>query len=273
MADDKENENGENAIKKLTLYVVIALVVGMLLGVAVEEGFEELFWDDDDEGDDDDEMSGLSIKFITDEPYTPAMDPTDFVSGVDNPYMPWTVGSRWTYEVDTEDGKEEIVVEVLDETKDVMGIECTVVRDTVTIDGELIEDTWDWYAQDIHGNVWYMGEYSEEWEDGELLGTAGSWEGGVDGAYPGIIMFADPIPGITYRQEYYKGEAEDMGIVISLGESRTVPCGTYDSLLKTKDFSPLEPDVFAYKYYAPGIGVVLEEEDGELVELVSFEEG
>lgn len=207
------------------------------------------------------------------EDYDPLIDPADFVDGVDNPFFPLTPGAKYTYQGETPEGTETIEVVVTDEAREILGIMCTVVRDTLTLDGELIEDTFDWYAQDRDGNVWYMGEDSKEYEDGAVVSTAGSWEAGVDGAKPGIIMQANPQVGQVYRQEFYEGEAEDMGEVVSPAEAVTVPAGSYEGCLKTKDFTPLEPDVVEYKYYCPGIGVVLEEEEGFEVELISVSTG
>jgi hypothetical protein len=205
------------------------------------------------------------------ETYDPHIDPADFVDGVDNPLFPLTPGTTYLYEADTPDGLETIEVSVTDQTREILGITCMVVRDTVTVDGELVEDTFDWYAQDGDGNVWYMGEDSKEYESGVVVSTAGSWEAGVDGAKPGIIMQADPQVGQVYRQEFYEGEAEDMGEVIALDVAVTLGDGTTYTCLQTRDFTPLEPDVNEYKYYAPGVGVVLEEvvDGDERVELVS----
>jgi len=180
--------------------------------------------------------------------------PEDFVSEVTNQYLPLKPGTLFTYKSEDEDN----TVEVLSETKTILGVTCTVVLDKVFEGGDLIEETYDWYAQDKDGNVWYMGEDSKTYSNGVITSTAGSWEAGVDGAKPGIIMKADPKPGDSYRQEYYEGEAEDMGDVVSLGESVTVPAGTYTDCLKTRDWTPLEPGVSEFKYYAPGIGFVLE---------------
>lgn len=192
------------------------------------------------------------------EPYEPLIDPKNFVEGVDNPYFPLTPGTTFVYEGETEDGIEHIEVVVTDDTKEILGVTCIVVRDTVWIDGELVEDTYDWYAQDTDGNVWYMGETTEEYEDGEVASTAGSWEAGVDGAKPGIIMWADPQVGQPYRQEYYQGEAEDMAETISLTESASVAYGSYHNLLVTREWTPLDPGVAENKYYAEGVGLVLE---------------
>jgi hypothetical protein len=177
---------------------------------------------------------------------------------VDNPYFPLTPGTTRVYEGETEDGLERIEVVVTHDTREILHISCIVVRDTVSLDGELVEDTFDWYAQDNDGNVWYMGEDSKEYEDGEVVSTAGSWEAGVDGAQPGIIMQANPQVGAAYRQEYYAGEAEDMAEVLSLTETASVPYGSFDALLMTKEWTPLEPGVAEQKYYAAGTGLVLE---------------
>jgi hypothetical protein len=128
----------------------------------------------------------------------------------------------------------------------------------VSVAGELQELTFDWYTQDVDGNVWYFGEDSKEYANGVVTSTGGSWEAGVNGALPGIIMLADPRVGTAYRQEYYRGEAEDMGKVVALGEHVSVPAGSFDDVVVTQDFTPLEPSILERKYYAPGIGVVLE---------------
>jgi hypothetical protein len=190
--------------------------------------------------------------------YTVDIDPADFVDDVDNPYMPLMPGTRLVYE-GVEDGEtERIEVEVTGDRRDVMGISAVVVRDTVYEDGELIEDTYDWFAQDVDGNVWYLGEDSREFEDGEQVSTEGSWEAGVDGALPGIVMLADPQVGEAYRQEYYEGEAEDMAEVRETDSSVTVSAGKFDDVVIIREWNPLEPDVIEDKYYAPGLGVVLE---------------
>ena len=193
--------------------------------------------------------------FVEGAPYAPAIDPANFVDGIDHPFMPFKPGARWVF-----GGAERIVVEVLDETRVVMGITVTVVRDRVFEDGALVEDTRDWYAQDRQGNVWYMGEETAEYENGEVVTTAGSWEAGVDGAMPGIVMLADPQVGDVYRQEFYEGEAEDIGTVTALGGEISVPAGTWSAadVLVTEEWTPLEPDVREQKTYASGVGVVHE---------------
>lgn len=203
-------------------------------------------------------------------PFT--LNPADFVAVIDNPYMPLVPGTTRIYEGKTEDGTEHVEVTVLDETKVVMGVTVTVVRDTVTLDGALIEDTYDWFAQDKAGNVWYFGEEVDNYENGVLTDHDGAWEAGMNGAQPGIVMFANPADyiGEAYHQEYYAGEAEDMGEVISLNETVTTPFGTFTDVLQTKDWTPLEPDVLEHKFYAPGVGVIKElaVDSGEVIELI-----
>jgi hypothetical protein len=197
-------------------------------------------------------------------------DPTN----VSNGSFPLVPGAVSEFEAETEDGTEETLVEVLAQTRDVDGVTCVVVRDRVYLDGLLIEDTLDWYAQDDDGNVWYMGEEVVNYEyddDDNLIGTddGGSWEAGVDGARPGIVMWATPIIGTSYYQEFYEGEAEDMAVVIATGVEVELSDGTrFANCLRILERTALEPEVVETKYYAPGLGVILEEKpgDGESVE-------
>jgi hypothetical protein len=205
--------------------------------------------------------------------YDPTIDPADFVAAIDNPYLPLTAGSRWVYEGIVAGGLERTEVVVTDQTRTVMGVAVTVVRDTVSVDGEVVEDTYDWYAQDRDGNVWYFGEDVKSFDAGQLTDTDGSWEAGADGALPGIVMLAEPAVGQAYRQEYYEDEAEDLGEVIAVGGSQVVPAGSYDHVITTRDWNPLEPDVVEEKQYAPGVGLIREarvvggDEEATLVEL------
>lgn len=192
------------------------------------------------------------------QPYAPAIDPADFVSSINNPFMPLQPGTTFVYEGQTEKGDEYNEVYVSTETKVVMGVPCVVVVDTVKVDGEVEEATLDWYAQDKQGNVWYFGEDSKEYENGAVVSTHGSWEAGVDGALPGIIMVANPAVGDTYRQEYYRGEAEDWAAVLSLSGSASTPYGSYTDVLVTKEWSALDAvPVIEQKYYAKDIGFVM----------------
>ena len=184
------------------------------------------------------------------------LDPADFTTDIDNPYWPMARGNRWV----SRSATERIVVEVTNRTKDVAGIEAAVVRDTVTDNnGDLVEVTDDWYAQDAEGNVWYLGEDVKDYQDGRVVSTAGSWEHGVDGALGGIAVPAEPRPGLRYRQEYYEGKAEDRAEVLSVTERVEVPGDTFEDCLKTEDTTPLEPDAVEHKYYAKGVGPVLNE--------------
>jgi hypothetical protein len=185
------------------------------------------------------------------------LDPADFVATIDHPYWPMTPGSRWVYsETDAEGAVQQVEVTVTNETKTILGITVTVVRDIVTEDGEVIEDTFDWYAQDTNGNLWYLGEDTKEYEGGNVVSTAGSWEAGRDGAQPGIILPGQPQVGLAYRQEYLAGEAEDAAQILSLTEHADVPYGSFDELLMTEETTPLEPGLRERKYYARGIGLV-----------------
>ncbi|MGP4113964.1 hypothetical protein ACTWP5_24020 [Streptomyces sp. 4N509B] len=199
------------------------------------------------------------------------IDPDDFVREIDNPYLPLEPGTTLTYESQGHDGQERTVVEVTERTRKILGVTVTVVRDRVYRENALVEDTRDWFAQDREGNVWYFGEDSRDIEDGEVVSTEGSWEAGTEGAHPGIVMPADPRPGDAYPQENAPGVAEDQGEVLSRNETVTVPAGSWENVLKTRDTTPLEPDVVEHKYYARGVGLVAEEEvdaRGERSELV-----
>jgi hypothetical protein len=181
------------------------------------------------------------------------------VRPIDNPYLPLAPGSRWVYRETAADGsKQRVVVKVTHRTRLIAnGVTARVVRDTATENGKVIEDTFDWYAQDGRGNVWYLGEDTKEYENGKVVSTKGSWEAGVDGATAGIVMPARPRVGISYRQEYYRGHAEDRAKILSLGEQAEVPFGHFDRVLLTKEWNPLEPKVLEYKLYARGVGPVL----------------
>jgi hypothetical protein len=186
-------------------------------------------------------------------------DPAEatWIEGVDNAFFPLPIGARWSYEGQTDEGLETDEVEVLPETRDVNGVAATVVYDVVFLEGQIIEETWDWYAQDATGNVWYLGEDTCEFEDGLCVEHAGAWEWGVDGAEPGILMPGDPAAdGQPYFQEYYEGVAEDVGEVIATGESIEAPAGSFDGCVRTSDTSHLDPELEEEKVYCPGVGNV-----------------
>ena len=186
------------------------------------------------------------------------LDPALFAGvALDHLFWPMATGSRWVYsETDGEGNEQRVEVTVLDETKEIVGIQAQVVHDIVTLDGATVEDTLDWYAQDAFGNLWYLGEDTKEYEDGKVVSTEGSWEAGVDGAMPGIILPADPNVGLAYRQEYYAGQAEDAAEILAVDEHVEVPAGTYDGCVQTRDYTPLDPDVEEQKWYARDVGPV-----------------
>jgi hypothetical protein len=203
--------------------------------------------------------SAMPAAYASGAPYEPSIDPARFVSGVTNAFFPLPVGAHWVYEGAGEADGEVDTVEVTRETKTVMGVVCVVVHDEVSRDDEAVEVTDDWYAQDAEGNVWYFGEATAEYENGEVVSTAGSWEAGVDGAMPGIIMPAQPVVDVTYRQEFYEGEAEDLAKVVETDAETEVPLGRYTGVLVTEDWTPLEPDLIEHKAYAPNMGLLMEE--------------
>jgi hypothetical protein len=188
------------------------------------------------------------------------LTPADFVDMVNNPYYPLPPGAKWVFEIREANGKKQTdTLEVLKEKRNVNGVQATVVRDMVSSGNKIVEDTYDWFVQDKYGNVWYVGEEVDNYVAGVLANHSGSWEWGKDGALPGIIMWADPSVHVNeeYRQEYYRGKAEDMGQVLGVGESLTVPFGSFDQVVKTLDFSKIESGK-EQKFYAPGIGLLKE---------------
>jgi len=225
---------------------------------------------DDFEGfrPDDSELYDLTFDAST------YFDQSNFVDVIDNPYFTQTPGMLTVLEgLNEDDELIRVIEEVLDEIKSVMGIKVTVILVKEWENGDLVEETRDWYAQDVEGNVWYFGEEVNDFEDGELVGHDGAWEGGVDGAIPGIIMPGDPQVGMTYRQEFLANEAEDLAEVISLNETLTVPFGSFTEVLKTKEWNPLEKDAEEYKYWAKGVGFLRAESlvNSEFEELVSLD--
>jgi hypothetical protein len=190
-------------------------------------------------------------------PPVPAMPPVSaFVHTIDNPSFPLRPGTTLGY-TGTADGERATdTVKVTRQTKTILGIKAVVVLDVATSGGKPSEKTYDWYAQDKRGNVWYLGEDSFDSKHGKWVRNDGSWQAGVNGAKAGIIMEGHPRVGDTYRQEYYKGHAVDVGRVLRTGVSVTVPYGRFRGALQTRDWSPLEPGVVEHKYFARGIGEV-----------------
>ncbi len=209
------------------------------------------------------------------EPFT--IQPSEFTTQVDNPYWPMKPGSTWVFrETDAEGTVSRVVVTVLDQTKTIMGVETLIVHDQVTEGGQMKEDTFDWYAQDAGGNLWYFGEDTTEYENGKPKTKEGSWEAGVDGALPGIIMPANPQVGMAYREEYYKGHAEDDAEILFADALAVVPYGRFEHGIETRNTSGIEPNVVEEKIYAKGVGVVLEitvSGGSDRAELLSYTEG
>jgi len=189
--------------------------------------------------------------------YDPVIDPSNFVVRVDNPYFPLTPGTTFVYEGQTQQGFEHDEFAVTHRTRTILGVRCVEVHDTVRTDGQVTEDTLDWFAQDRDGNVWYFGENTHELEDGLITTIEGTFMAGVNGDKPGIIMKAHPVIGDFYRQEFSLNNAEDFAETRSLTQTVQVPTGTFHNCLKSKETTPLEPDLLEYKFYAPGVGNIL----------------
>ena len=202
--------------------------------------------------------------------YDPVIDPSNFVARVDNPYFPLTPGTTFVYEGQTAEGFEHDEFAVTHHTRVILGVRCVEVHDTVRTDGQLTEDTLDWFAQDRDGNVWYFGENTHELEDGLITTIEGTFMAGVNGDKPGIIMKAHPAIGDFYRQEFSLNNAEDFAETRSLTQTVHVPTGTFQNCLKSKETTPLETDLLEYKFYAPGVGNILtvDARTGDRVELV-----
>lgn len=204
--------------------------------------------------------------------YAPVLTVSASSAMITNPYFTLPRGTQYIYEGDTHEGPARIVVTVLPETRFVMGIEAQIVEDQEFINGELVETTRDWYVQDVEGNVWYLGEETAEYEDGELTTREGSWGAGTNGAKPGIIMKAHPEVGDSYWQEYFINEALDRADVVALDAVVAVPYGSYSGCLKTFEYTPLEPKAREFKYYCKEVGMMVREEnieDHEQVVLVA----
>jgi len=203
-------------------------------------------------------------------PYDPVIHAEDFVSQVNNPYFPLPSGRHWTYR--STDGTERIEVEVLPGSKPILGVSTTIVHDEVFTNGTKTEDTFDWYAQHEDGTVWYFGEDTKTLDaQGNTISTEGSWEAGVAGAKPGIVMLAHPEAGDSYRQEFFAGFAEDFAKVVRLGEVVSVPWGVFGNCVETTEWTPLAPGPKEHKFYASGIGLVLEVDRKERLELTNVQ--
>jgi len=197
-------------------------------------------------------------QFLGGKGWDPEINRANFSTNIDNPYFPLKPGTTYEYQAHTADGLITNFVRVTHKTKVILGVTCVEVHDTVFLNGQKTEDTLDWYAQDQEGNVWYFGEDSEDLTNGRVSSLQGSWTAGVHGAEPGIIMEAHPKVGDAYRQELLLNQAEDFARVLSLDKSIKVPVGSFDNCLETTESSGVEPDAVEFKFYAPGIGVVFD---------------
>jgi hypothetical protein len=201
-------------------------------------------------------QSGTSTLPQSSEPSN--LNPADFSTQIDNPYWPMPVGAQWHVRVTNPEGEhltETITVE--NKTKQIAdGVTARVVHDVVYTNGKPTEITDDWYAQDKDGNIWYFGENTASIQNGKK-DTSGSFEAGKNGADAGIAMPAHPSVGLTYREEYYKGHAEDRTKVLALDQQVEAPAGHFTGAILTDDTSPIEPTVSEYKLYAKGVGPVV----------------
>jgi hypothetical protein len=192
------------------------------------------------------ELARISFRF----------DPDNFVRVVDNRFFPLRPGTRWVYKGEEDGETETNVTMVTYNRKTILGVSAVVVLDRVFVRGELKEKTFDWYAQDKQGNVWYLGENTKEYENGRVVSTEGSWQAGRSGAEPGIIMLAHPHVPDSYLQEFLAGEAEDQARVVALGVDQHVPYGSFQNCVRTVEWTPLEPGVKEAKIYCPRVGFV-----------------
>lgn len=199
--------------------------------------------------------------------WNPTINPAEFSTVVTNPYFPLPIGRTWRYS--TPDGSEQLTVEVTGQTRTVMGVQTIVVRETHTENGVVVEISENWYAQKSDGSVWYFGEATQNFENGQVVNTDGSWEAGVNGALPGIIMEASPQHGDTYFQEFAPDVAQDMATVLTTSDTVTVPAGTFSNVLRTKEWTPIENSSLEHKYYAPGVGLIQEQDQNVQLQLVS----
>jgi Ca2+-binding RTX toxin-like protein len=184
-----------------------------------------------------------------------SINPANFTTTIDNPYLPLKPGAILHYR--SNDGSETVKFEVTRQTKIIDGVECVVVLDRVYDEkGRLIEKTYDYFAQDLDGKVWYFGEDVKNYKNGVFQDTGGSWLAGVNGAQAGVIMQAPPVVGQGYSQENAPGIAEDAATVLSLDAHTNTPYAAFDPTLQTFEFTPLDPTLREHKFYAEGIGFV-----------------
>lgn len=207
--------------------------------------------------------------------YAPVIRPADFSTVINNPLFKMPEGRTTYFRSRTADGLETGEILVTGATRTLMGVKTLIVRDRVYLDGVILEDTMDYFAQHKNGAVWYFGEDVDNYEDGVLVDHDGTWHAGIDGARPGRVMLAHPKVGQVYREEYYAGQAEDMAKVLSITQTVTTRLGTFSNCLKTENWTPLEPGVKEHKFYCRQKGgMVLEKnlQSGERNVLVKIKD-
>lgn len=201
--------------------------------------------------------------------YKPKIRPSDYTTNITNPYFKLLPGKTMTYMLDTSEGLEKIEIKILPKRKLLMGVSTIIYWDRVWLDTdgngkfsnkELIEETYDYLAQDKKGNVWYFGEEVDNYENGKLVDHAGSWLAGEDGAQPGIWIKGTHKVGDSYRQEYYAGEAEDMRDVVATNITVKTKLKEYSNCVQMYDWTPLDPESREYKYYCPEVGALVKSE-------------
>ncbi len=188
--------------------------------------------------------------------------PKDFSTNITNKYYSLPVGKTFTYETKTFEGLEKDVVTTTGETKIIVGVTTLVVSDKVYLNGKLEEDTRDYLAQHKNGDLWYFGEDVDNYDkNGKLVNHSGSWLAGVNGGIPGIWVKENPKVDESYRQEFLKGEAQDMVTTTALNESITIRGKTYTNCMKTHEWTPLDPASLEDKYYCPEVNTTVLELD------------
>jgi hypothetical protein len=203
-------------------------------------------------------LSSLNFTVAAPTPATDDINAENFTTNIDNPFFPLQPGTTFIYKGSKEGSKQRDEFAVTDRTVVIDGVTCRVVHDKVFMQGVLQEDTFDYFAQDVDGNVWYFGEDTEELDSkGRVVSTAGTWRAGVDGAQPGVIMEAHPKVNDHYFQEVAAPVAQDEAIVLNLHEIVAVPFGKFTNCLQTKEFTQLEPGNVEHKFYAEGVGFIL----------------
>jgi hypothetical protein len=188
------------------------------------------------------------------------LDPAQFETRIDNAYWPMRRGTRWLYRGSGDGTKARSRVRVTGKTRTLAnGVRARALRDAARESGRLVEVAFEWYAQDAAGNVWYLAEDVMELVRGRLRRTDG-WEAGVDGAQPGVVMPGAPEVGMRFRQQHYRRKNGDRSEILSLEERVKVPARHFNEVLMLRETTPVEPRAAEYKFYAPGVGLVLTQE-------------